>query len=145
MTPPIEDRGDVARNVLFTLTRKRLSTLASHAITLHGRTPGDFAVLTINVDDPKWEALLDVLIPTEGGSKGPEWQAFRDQGQIPVACGSIPWETVRVLCDILPGIRSILDNKPPQGEVYALIFSDGGCSVYTVPFAPTVKSPSGRM
>ena len=144
MTTSLEDRGSVARNTLFTLTRKQLGAIASRAITLHGRAPEDFAVLTINVDDAKWGPLVDLLMP-DGGSKHPEWQVIRDKGQIPVASGSIPWETVRVLCDLLPGIRNVLDHPPPRGEVYAFIFGDGGCSVYTVPFAPNMKPPKDTM
>lgn len=136
MTIPIEDRGDLSRHAMFILTRNRLIELASRAITLHGRAPDDFAVIAINVDDPKWHPLVKVLMPNTPDS---EWQNYRDQDQLPIARGSIPWETVETLCDILPGIGSIREDKPPAGEVYALVFGDGGCSVYSVPFAPTFK------
>jgi hypothetical protein len=136
MTAPIEDRGDVARYSMFVLTRKRLSEIASRAITLHGRTPEDFAVISIHVDDPKWRPLVDKLMPNTPEA---EWQRIRDQDETPIASGSIPQETLEILCDLLPGIGRIRKERPPKGEVYALIFGDGGCSVYSVPFAPTVK------
>lgn len=116
---------------LFLLNRQRLNEMAYRAVTLHGRHPDKFAVIAINVDDSSWTELVDVLMP-DATPQG--WQSYRDRGELPVARGSVTWETVEFVCKVVPGISDILTEQAPGGKVYALICSGGGCSVYTVPF-----------
>jgi len=136
MTVTLEDRGDVARHASFIVNRERLCEIASRAIILHGRTPEDFAVIAIDTRDRRWHPLIKTLMPEVTD------ETLRDLPKPGVrffARGSIPRETLEFLCQIMPGISHIKDSNPPKGEVYAFVFGDGGCSVYSVPFAPTMK------
>lgn len=48
-----------------------------------GRTPDDTIIVLLNVDDVNGKDLADILMPNNGR----EWQAMRDQGQVPFARG----------------------------------------------------------
>ena len=122
--------GSDKRVEFFQLNRERLCELACRAVALYRMAPAEFAVIALDVDDPAWTEVAELFLP------GQDWQQYRDRGETPVARGSIPWRTVEWLCQRVPDIRIILTSAPPAGQVYALICTEGGCSVFSVPFIP---------
>jgi hypothetical protein len=45
----------------------------------------EFVAVAINVDDPNWKEVVEVLMPN---TTEVYWQEFRDRGEIPVARGT---------------------------------------------------------
>jgi len=123
MTVTLEDRNSIARHCLFILAHERLCKLA-HAVTDHRVSAQEFAVVAVNTTEPRWESLIKVLNLKSKPS---------EQNATPLTTGSISWETVKILGDIMPGMKSAIEKKAPKDTVYAFIFGDGGCSVYSVP------------
>lgn len=81
-----------------------------------GYSPNDVVVTCINVDDPNGGPIADLLMP------GQDWQAFRDQGQIPIARGLAGREGIQTIlqqfdCDAAdklqrtPGIAIVVIDR----------------------------------
>ena len=52
-------------------------------ITELGKSPNEFVIVLLNVDDPHGRVLADILMPGQDAM----WQSMREQGQIPFARG----------------------------------------------------------
>jgi hypothetical protein len=123
-----------ARDAFFQTNKERLEQLAYRAIQ-KGLTPHQFITLCIDVDDPSWTDLVDVLMPDY------DWQAIRDRGEKPVARGPITSEIVDYLSQADPTIApELLDRLPPPGLTTAVVMSDGGASVYYIQPTPQYKN-----
>jgi len=115
------------REELFKINEERLKELAYRAIHVLKMDPKEFVVVCIDVDDPTWTEIVDVLMPNEN------WQRFRDRGEIPIARGSVYKEGIcGFLKEVVPDISESLSVEPPEGDVFAIIMGDGGASVYLV-------------
>jgi hypothetical protein len=79
-----------------------------------------FLVACIDVEDPTWRFLVDLLMP------GADWQAIRDRGESPVARGVVPRELVAsVLEELYPAALPL----PPEPTT-VVVFSAGGASAF---------------
>jgi len=120
--------GEEERDRMFYLNYDFLSHKAYRAVSVLNMSPSEVAVVVINVDDEAWTELANILTP------GKDWQKYRDRGEIPISRGSVTWETVELVCSVVPGIDKVLKMKPSDGHLYALVLAAGGASVYEVPF-----------
>jgi len=66
---------------------KRMTALGQNADTV--------VIVLLNVDDPNGGALADALMP------GHDWQAMRDQGQIPFARGLAGREGIQEALEVI--------------------------------------------
>lgn len=77
---------DIKRVEFYKLNEERLQQLAKRAVVKQIEEGGRFAVVCINVDDPAFVPLVDALMPDNEAT----WQAYRDNGQLPIARGVVP-------------------------------------------------------
>ena len=123
-----------ARDILFHSNRERLEQLAWRAIQ-RGLSPSQFITVLIDVDDPAWKEVVDNLMP------GQNWQQYRDQGQKPLARGTVTGDFVSILSKVVPAIAPALDpNRMPSGLVKAVIMGNGGASVYVIEPTPQYRN-----
>lgn len=59
------------------------------------KTPAEVVIVLLNVDDNNGSALAEILMP------GTDWQAYREQGQIPFARGLASREGIQEALDML--------------------------------------------
>jgi hypothetical protein len=113
------------REEFFQLNKSRLEALAYRAINIKGKNPSEFMVICIDVDDPTWTEVVDVLMPNY------DWDQFRDRGEKPVARGSIPmiWSEYisKVVPDVAPAFKEL-----PKGMVFGIVLASKGASVYLI-------------
>ncbi len=95
-----------------------------------GLNPEDFVALVIDVDDPNWKEVVEVLMPN---ATEDYWQEFRDRGQTPVARGTAMAKgLIEYLSKVCPDVAPALTSELPSGIVRAVVLADGGASVYHI-------------
>lgn len=126
-----------ARDQFYQPQRERLEHMAFRAIK-KGLKPDEFVTVAIDVDDPNWKEVVEVLMPNATEA---QWQEFRDRGETPVARGTAMADgLLEYLSMVCPDIAPVLmDNLPPEGFVRAIIMTDGGASVYYIKPFPHFK------
>jgi len=124
----MESAANEERERLFNENVERLTELAARAVLIRGMDPERVAVVAIHVDDPDWTDLAERLMP------GTDWDAFRNQGLMPIARGSVEWGTVEYICAVCPDVSGVLDRESTLGHLYAFVLAEGGVSVYEVPY-----------
>jgi hypothetical protein len=106
---------DIQRWEFFQANRARLVELEQRSAQKAQEEGGAFCVVCIDVDDPAWTTLVDLLIP------GHDWDAIRAQGQKPVARGVVPRSLiVAIVEEVFPAA-----GAPPVG-VFSAVFAAGG-------------------
>ncbi len=122
-----------AREQLFQPNKERLEHMAFKA-TKRGLVRDDFITVAIDVDDPNWTEIVDVLMPDH------DWQQYRDRGEKPIARGTVMAEKIiEYLCQVVPDIAPALTSELPNGVVRAVVMADGGASVYFIEPFPHFK------
>ena len=122
-----------ARNELFQPNEERLAHIAFKAIK-RGMGRNEFITVAIDVDDPSWTSVVDILMPNH------DWQQYRDRGEKPVARGTVLAEgIVDYLCEVCPDIAFALTDELPQEVVRAVVMANGGASVYHIKPFPHFK------
>lgn len=114
-----------AREELFQLNKDRLEHMAFRALK-KGMSNEDFVAVCIDVDDPSWTEVVDLLMP------GHNWQEYRDRGEKPVARGTAMAVINEYLSEVVPDIAPVLVGHLPTGVVRAIVMGDGGASVYQI-------------
>jgi hypothetical protein len=104
--------GDLHRAQLYGLNKERLAELLERA-----KVKGaDFCAICIDVDDPAWTTLVDVLMP------GHDWDAYRKRGETPVARGVVPRGIVEEAAKYYQAVL------PLPTEPFIAVFASGGIS-----------------
>lgn len=125
-----------ARDQFYQPQRERLEHMAYRAIK-KGLKSDEFVAVAIDVDDPNWKEVVEVLMPNATEAY---WQEFRDRGETPVARGTAMADgLVEYLSHACPDIESALTNEPPRGLVRAVVMANGGASVYYIQPFPHFK------
>ncbi len=122
---PVDSIGvsDLQRAQFYNLNEARLAELAVRARQKQDdpEFQGErFCVVCIDVDDPMWTWLVDILMP------GFYWQGYRDRGERPVARGVIPLQPVLA--------QTIAEAYPAAGELHddainIVVFAAGGIAI----------------
>lgn len=107
---------DFQRGEFYNLNKDRLSQLAEKAKAKSIERGVRYGVICIDVDDPSWTPLVDILMP------GHDWDSYRARGEKPVARGVVP-------NDLLA--KTVKETYPAAGElendkVNICVFSAGG-------------------
>ena len=121
-----------AREELFQLNKERLEHMAFRAIN-KGMTNDEFVAVCIDVDDPDWTEVVDLLMPNHN------WQEIRDRGEKPVARGTAMSVISEYLGEVVPDIKPALIGHLHTGVVRAIVMADGGASVYLIEPFPHYK------
>jgi len=82
--------------------------------------PGEHVVVCIDMDDPIWAPLGDILMP------GHDWDQYRRVGQKPIARGIAMRDGIESMCKAV--IR--LDGNLSDTNVNVLVFAAGGVSIW---------------
>jgi hypothetical protein len=78
-------------------------------------------VVAIDVDDPVWTPLVDMLMP------GHDWEQYRSRGERPIARGVVPRNLIaEVVSDLYPAAGNVPDDR-----VSVCVFAAGGVLVVT--------------
>lgn len=122
-----------ARDAFFQPNRERLEQMAWRALQ-RGLTPEQFVTVCIDVDDPSWTEIVDLLMP------GHNWQEYRDRGEKPVARGIARAGINDYLRTVAPDIETVLTGPLLDGTVRAIVMAYGGVSVYFITPTPQYKN-----
>lgn len=110
---------DLERAEFYRMNEERLSQLALRAKEKTVATGVEQGVICIDVDDPTWTPLVDILMP------GHNWASYRARGERPVARGVVPRglleETVK---KTYPAAGDLVD-----GKVNICVFAAGGIAI----------------
>jgi hypothetical protein len=110
---------DFERAEFYSMNKERLSQLADRAEAKIKETGVEYGVICIDVDDPAWTPLVDILMP------GHDWDSYRSRGEHPVARGVVPRglleDTVK---KIYPAAGDLVD-----GKVNICVFAAGGIAI----------------
>jgi hypothetical protein len=120
---PVDGLGitDLQRAEFYMANRTRLDQLADRADEKTAETGVQQAVVCIDVDDPTWAFVLDILMP------GFDWEAVRDRGERPVARGVVPRQLIEDLVrECYPAGTADLAAAP---GVCVAVLAAGGISV----------------
>ena len=121
---PVEGIGitDVERVQLFMLNEERLRQLAKRARVKSLEESGPQGVICIDVDDPTWTPLVDMLMP------GHDWDAFRARGEKPFARGVVPLELIETVAkEFYPAVGEFSSR---DGVVNMAVFAAYGVSIF---------------
>lgn len=126
---PVDSIGitDVERMAFYNMQSDRLQELSERAHVkareghrAHPEHDGKWAVVAIDVDDPTWGFLVDMLMP---GNEA-EWAARRARGERPVARGCVPQGLLEeCVSEMYPAA-----GPPVDGHVNIFICAAGGIS-----------------
>jgi hypothetical protein len=86
---------------MFEINAERVAYFKNRIVELN-KSPNDFAIVLLNVDDHHACLLADILMP------GYNWQQFRDQGMVPIARGLVDRKWMQ---EIVSSIRPEAGNK----------------------------------
>ena len=106
---------DLKRAEFYSLNKDRLQEMLERVKTVKGP---DFCVICIDVDDPTWKLLVDLLMPDH------DWEAYRTKGETPVARGIVPREIVQDAAEAFYQAALPL----PEGQ-FISIFAAQGISI----------------
>lgn len=102
----------------------RMRQLAVRAKEKTAQTGKQHLVVCIDVDDPTWTDLVDMLMP------GHDWNVYRNRGERPVARGVVPAAPMaEVVASAYPAAGDV-----PLDRTCTLVFAAGGVSVQLPPF-----------
>ena len=111
---------DIERGQFYNLNKDRLSQLADRAKEKTKETRVEQGVICIDVDDPSWTNLVDILMP------GHDWDSYRSRGEKPVARGVVPRSLLALTVkEAYPAAGDLVD-----GKVNILIFAGGGIAIF---------------
>lgn len=111
------------RHDMFVQNLQRARELEERARAKEREAEGQqqYVVVIVEVDDPTWHSLADILMPDNEA----QWQEYRDQGMVPIARGVVPRDLVRKGIELTVGIDT---TKLPA--VFTAVFAAGGISIY---------------
>lgn len=112
---------DIQRAQFYGLNKTRLHELSRRAQEKSWQTEDVQCVVCIDVDDPVWTPLVDLLMP------GHDWDAYRRRGETPVARGVVPLAPIKKTVDEVYPASS--DAFSPN-LVNVVVFAAGGASVF---------------
>ena len=95
-------------------------------MNVRGYELNEFVVVCVDVDDPYWKDLVDVLMP------GHDWDAIRRSGERPIARGFQPWALTELFAIACPDLAPAFLAGPPGCQALAVVCCAGGASVYPV-------------
>ena len=122
---PKESLGitDIERAQFFEINKKRLGEMAVRAREKAKEEGTEQCVVCIDVDDPTWAPLVEMLMP----GHGPHWQAFRDRGEKPVARGVVPLAPIEgIVNEMYPAAGEFHKNN---GIINIVVFAAGGAAI----------------
>ena len=103
---------DLQRIEFYQPNKDRLAELQARA-----RQRGESVAIAIDVDDPTWRQLVDLLMP------GHDWQLIRDRGESPVARGVVPTDLItKVVAEVYPAAGEVTDGA-------IVVFAAGGALI----------------
>jgi hypothetical protein len=110
---------DLVRAEFYNLNKDRLAQLAERARAKTNEMGVKYGVICIDVDDPAWTPLVDILMP------GHDWESYRARGEKPVARGVVPQDLL---------VETVQKTYPAAGElakdkVNICVFAGGGILV----------------
>lgn len=92
-----------------------------------GDSPNDVVIVLINVDDTELSGwLADRLVPSQ------DWQAMRDEGEIPFARGLAGREGIQEVLDSFDQDAAKKLLVETEGEVVVVVFDHGVAQVFTL-------------
>lgn len=107
---------DFERAQFYSVNKDRLAQLAERAQAKSKETGVQYGVICIDVDDPTWTQLVDILMP------GYDWDSHRARGEKPVARGVVPQDLLANTVEkTYPAAGELAD-----GKVNICIFASGG-------------------
>lgn len=118
---PKESLGltDIHRAEFYALNKDRLAQLARRARERTRDEGSAWCVVCINVDDPIFTFLVDLLMP------GHPWQEYRDRGETPVARGVVPLDLLATVTkEIYPAAGDVI-----EGRVNIFVCASGGIAI----------------
>lgn len=119
---PVDSLGitDIEREQFYRLNKDRLMQLAVRARQRTSEMGEEQCVVCIDVDDPRWTPLVDMLMP------GHDWDSYRARGEKPVARGVVPCEPIEsVVEDMYPAAGKFHTN----GITNVVVFAAGGATI----------------
>lgn len=123
---------DIQRAQFYRLNEKRLHELSRRAQEKSWQTEEIQCVVCIDVDDPVWAPLVDLLMP------GHDWDAYRRRGETPVARGVVPLAPIRESVDMVYPASS---DAFSSNRVNVVMFACGGASVFHHDSLERAKKP----
>lgn len=112
--------SDIFRAQFAKANRESLLRLSDRATIKSDEMGEQCIVICVDVDDPPWRTLVDVLMP------GHDWQQYRDQGLKPVARGIVNRESIEAIAkEAYPAVFGFDVDSP------VAVFSAGGVSVFS--------------
>jgi len=119
---------DDLRESVWRMNHERLAQPAWRGMHVKNLKPAEFFVICIDVDDPNWSDLVDILMP------GHDWQWYRDQGQAPFARGSVMRDTVgEYLAKTVPVLADALrEPDTDEQKIQVVVLAAGGASLYVI-------------
>lgn len=121
---PVDGIGltDVERAQFFQLNEARLRQLAARARVKSVEESEPQGVICIDVDDPTWTPLVDLLMP------GRDWNAYRARGEKPVARGVVPLDLIETVAkERYPAVGKF-DSR--DGVINMAVFASYGVSLF---------------
>jgi hypothetical protein len=122
---PVEGIGitDVERVKFFMLNEDRLRQLAKRARVKSVEESEPQGVICIDVDDPTWTFLVDMLMP------GHDWDIYRSRGEKPIARGVVPLGLIK---DVVKELYPAGDEfSSRDGVVNMAVFAAYGVSIFS--------------
>lgn len=113
---------DIRRAEFFNQNEERLRQMAVRAREKTIEEGSEQVVVCIDVDDPTWTLLVDMLMP------GHDWDSYRARGETPVARGVVPREPIEMTVkEFYPACE---DFNNVEGTVNMVVFAAGGAGVF---------------
>lgn len=117
------------RDELFYDQKQRLEELAYRALQ-KGKSPKEFLVIVLQVDDEIGGMIARVLMPGEHNEQ--EWERQRQLGATPVARGTVPSNYIEPISQMAPSVAHVFTQPLPQGMVWAVVIGYDGVSVFQI-------------
>lgn len=108
---------------LFSLNIERIEHFKNR-ITEKKLTPKEVVIVCINVDDPNGKVITDMLMP------GYDWQAIRDQGQIPIARGLAQRDGMQEILEVFD--KEAAEKLKQSVEVAVVVIDYGVAEIFTL-------------
>lgn len=120
---------------LFIKNKKPIEELASRLVKT-GTKPENFLLICLNPNDPTWS---DIAKPFLTG-KEQELMSKRYPDQDIIL--ALKFETTEFFSEIIPELKqTLLDQLPPEGEIYTIVMNSGYTSVFSVKPKSTILCP----
>lgn len=122
--------GSQVRQFIFDANVEQFTEMASQAVNAKKYVPSTVAIVAVHPKNSTWTrfGLIESFV------SDCDCQLCRNQDGSSISYGIVRIEILEGIVPVIPEMKSAFESLPPEGHLYTLILSDGGASLYAVPY-----------